>query len=81
MQTTTLVLLFSFLIMEGNSYPWVSLPVVGARIGLLIAAYALVRVESTREIPIIEMKMVCSYPARNLMLTGLLLNMMHYIVS
>jgi hypothetical protein len=55
--------------------------VAGAGIGLLIAAYMLVRVESARENPVIEIRMVCCHPVRNLMLTGLLLNMTNYIVS
>lgn len=52
-----------------------------AGIGLLITTCVLIRVESTRDNPIIEVRMVCSYPVRNLMLTGLLLNMINYIVS
>jgi hypothetical protein len=67
--------------MGGNVYPWISLPVTGAGVGVLVAAYALIRVESARDNPVIEIKMVCSYPVRNLMLTGLLLNMTNYIVS
>ncbi|KAH6616862.1 hypothetical protein C7974DRAFT_442713 [Boeremia exigua] len=78
--TASLVFLFVFLTTGGNVYPWLSLPVLGAGIGLLIAAYILVRVESAKENPIVEIQMVCSYPVRNLMLTGLLLNMTNYVV-
>jgi len=80
-QTATLVLLFGVLTIGGNVYPWLSFPCMVAGIGLLITTYILIRVESNRDNPIIEVRMVCSYPVRNLMLTGLLLNMINYIVS
>jgi hypothetical protein len=67
--------------MGGNVYPWLSFPCMVAGIGLLITTCVLIRVESTRDNPIIEVRMVCRYPVRNLMLTGLLLNMINYIVS
>lgn len=67
--------------MGGDSYPWTHPAVLSAGVAFLVSTVILLQLESRAEKPLLHVRLLCSFPVRNILVVGFLLNMINYTAS
>ncbi|CZT23860.1 uncharacterized protein RCC_09575 [Ramularia collo-cygni] len=74
----SLLALFIFLSLGGNTFPWTHPTVISTGVTFAIAGFILWRHEMAVEMPVLHVQLICKSPIWNFLLAGFLLNMINH---